>query len=51
MDESLVVTAGSADSVLTILGKVDEPVNLGLIHAVFYFFCLFFLIANLLINS
>lgn len=47
-----VVAVGSAGSVWTVLGKVDDPVNLEQTHAVFYFFCLFFLffIANLLIN-
>lgn len=41
MEETLVVAVGSAGSVLTVLGKVDDPVNLGLTHAVFYFFALF----------
>lgn len=39
--EALVVAAGSANLVLTVLGKVDDPVNLGQTHAAFYFFCLF----------
>lgn len=38
MEEALVEAAGSAGSVFTVLGKVDDPVNLGLTHAVFYFF-------------
>lgn len=42
MEEALVVSEGSAGSVLTVLDKVDDPVNFGLTHAVFYFFCLFF---------
>lgn len=41
MEEALVVAVSFADSMLTVLGKVDDPVNLGLTHAVFYFFCLF----------
>lgn len=41
MEEALVVAMGSASSALTVLGKVDDPVNLGLTHAVFYFFALF----------
>lgn len=40
-------TGGSAGYVVTVLGKVDDPVNLGLTHTVFY---LFYFIANLLIN-
>ena len=48
MDETLVVPEGSAGSVVTVLDKVDDPVNFGLTHAVFYFFCLIF-IFNLLI--
>lgn len=42
MEEALVVSEGSAGSVLTVLDKVDDPVNFGLTHAVFYFFFLFF---------
>lgn len=43
MEEALVKVAGSTHSVFTMLGKVDDPVNLGLTHAVFY---LFFILPN-----
>lgn len=31
-------TSGSTGYVVTVLGKVDDPVNLGLTHAVFHLF-------------
>lgn len=36
--EPLAVAAGLIYSVLTVLGKEDDPTNLGLTHAVFHFF-------------
>lgn len=50
MEEALAVAVCAAGAVFTALGKVDDPVSLGLTHAVFHFFCPFFYIANLLIK-
>jgi len=49
--EALAVSIGSAGSLLTVSGKVDDPVSLELTLVLFCFFCLlFFYITKLLIN-